>query len=106
MEINVSDQVGNELDKKITTDGREFYGLNNVPKIKEVYPQPDAEMITLEFTANVMVTNINGNDVPEKVYERMDMMDRFPITKAEEMGHYFEGAGLRRYCIKGLLWNQ
>ena len=100
VEINVSDQVGNELDKKITTDGREFYGLNNVPKIKEVYPQPDAEMITLEFTANVMVTNINGNDVPEKVYERMDMMDRFPITKAEEMGHYFEGADLGDIVLK------
>ena len=65
-----------------------------------VYPQPDAEMITLGFTANVRVTNINGNDVPEKVYERMDMMDRFPITKAEKMGHYFEGADLGDIVLK------
>ena len=30
----------------------------------------------------------------------MDMMDRFPIAKAEEMGHYFEGADLGDIVLK------
>ena len=98
--INVIDEVGHEMEKELTTDGEEFYGLNNVPKIKSVESEPEGEAIYVQFTGKVRVTKINGNDVPQELYGTMDMMDRFPITRGEGMEHYFEGADLKGIVLK------
>ena len=88
------------MEKELTTDGEEFYGLNNVPKIKSVESEPEGEAIYVQFTGKVRVTKINGNDVPQELYGTMDMMDRFPITRGEGMEHYFEGADLKGIVLK------
>lgn len=98
--INVIDEVGHEMEKELTTDGEEFYGLNNVPKIKSVESEPEGEAIYVQFTGKVRVTKINGNDVPQELYGTMDMMDRFPITRGEGMEHYFEGVDLKGIVLK------
>lgn len=98
--INVIDEVGHEMEKELTTDGEEFYGLNNVPKIKSVESEPEGEAIYVQFTGKVRVTKINGNDVPQELYGTMDMMDRFPITRGEGMEHYFEEADLKGIVLK------
>lgn len=92
VKVNVTDPMGNPLESILSTDGQEFYGLNNVPKISEVSCEPEGEVINVAFTGRVRVTSINGNEVPEKLYEHMDMMARFSIAKGEEMGKFFEGA--------------
>lgn len=53
--INVIDEVGHEMEKELTTDGEEFYGLNNVPKIKSVESEPEGEAIYVQFTGKVRV---------------------------------------------------
>lgn len=98
--INVTDEVGHTMEKTLTTNGHEFYGLNNIPRIKNVMCEPEGEAIDIEFTGDVRVTKVNGNEVPEKLYERMDLMSRFPISKGENMSHQFEGADLGDIKLK------
>lgn len=98
--VNVVDELGHEMETALTTDGQEFYGLNNVPRIQRVDCEPGMGYIDVRFTANVRVTKINGYEVPEAFYQNLDMIDFFTIAKVEEMGAKFEGVNLTDLGVK------
>lgn len=98
--VDVIDELGHKIEQTLTTDGEEFYGLNNVPIIRDVYCEAGSERIDVWFTGYVRVTKINGNEVPEKLYEKLDMLDSFFISKKEDMKNQYEGVDLSDVEIK------
>lgn len=98
--VDVIDELGHKIEKKLTTEGEDFYGLNNVPRIRDVYCEAGTERIDVWFTGYVRVTKINGNEVPEKLYENLDMLDSFFISKKEDMNNKYEGVDLSDVEIK------
>lgn len=83
--IDVTDSTGKTLESVLTTDSEEneFYGLNNVIKIKKTNMQSEKSYMHLQFTGDVKVTKVNGNVVPDVLNK--DYSQDFIITSKDRL---------------------
>ena len=98
--VSVIDEIGNPMEGELYVDGKEFYGLNVIPKLINTNCEAEYQDIQLVFNSRVYVTKVNGNEIPRELYSKVGANAEFRLMPGEDMFRQFEGAEIENYLFK------
>lgn len=98
--VSVIDEIGNPMEGELYVDGKEFYGLNVIPKLTNTNCEAEYQDIQLVFNSRVYVTKVNGNEIPRELYSKVGANAEFRLMPGEDMFRQFEGAEIENYLFK------
>lgn len=89
IELRIVDEAGNVMET-ISSKDRDFYGINQRPKIRRMDAYPEDGMVNFEFNMEVHIKKINGIELPQIMYKYMYYGSYFMLGRARDMLRQFD----------------